>query len=200
MVKTNDPLEVVIGPVRFSYLTVFKPKKNDLNDTVEYSVTMLIPKEPHEHLADPKAEIKGIADTIKLALANKFGDKIPAKWKNPLRDGDTETNDAGDPKYPGNYFITSKCKQEYPPLLIDGMKRKVESGWNSGDWGKVKLKFFGFDQPANKGVSSGLRAVQFLFKDESFGGGEATDDGFDVVTTAATSGSKGTDWDPFADE
>lgn len=184
MIKTSSG-ECVLGPVRLSYLTVFKPRLNEMNSQMEYSVVLMIPKLADEagYLKNPPEHIKALADEIKSVLAEKFGTKIPGNWKNPLRDGDKETNNDGEAKMPGHFFMTAKCKSEYAPLLIDGPKNKVTDGWNSGDYGIVKFKLFAFDQPANKGVAVGLRAIQFLHKGESLGGGEPTDEGFETVAT-----------------
>jgi hypothetical protein len=66
----------------------------------------------------------------------------------------------------------------------------------------VKCKLYTYDNES-KGVSAGLRAVQFLFVDDSLGGSaEATDEGFDTVADAhtASGGSSDAEYDPFADE
>lgn len=190
--------QIIVGPVRLSYLHVFKPRLNNMKTPPEmqFSATILIPKEPNEFNSNPKAELKGIADTIKTVREEKFA-KVPNGFKNPLKDGDTELNNDGEPKYPGYYYLTCTAKEEYPPKLVDTALKDVTGGWNSGDWGYVKMNFFAFDQPASKGVSCGLKAIQFCAKDESLGGGESTADGFDAIAPA--SGSAADEFDPFAE-
>lgn len=189
---------IVIGPCRLSYMNVFKPKLNDMKGIHQYSAVLLIPKEPSEYLADPKSEAKAFHEIVKTLMAEKFGAQMPSKWRNPLQDGDTETNSAGDPKNQGYWFINCSADEDYRPALIDGAKREVKDGWNSGDWGKVKLRLYAYDQKGNKGVGCGLLAIQFLYKDESLGGGGNDDSGFEEEKVAVGVGAE--EKDPFEDD
>lgn len=197
----------VIGPVRFAYLTAFKPRENAMRGgEMEYSVVALIPKLPNEYCKDPKAIGKRVQELIQEALAAKFT-AAPPKWETCLKDGDKETNSDGQPKHPGYWFIPARCGAEYPPLCVDGHQQAVTGGWTSGDWGNVKLSFFGYEFQGKKGVSAGLRGIQFLFHDEPFGGGGTRADEFPVVENAqgpiatgdGTDGQPADDgFDPFA--
>lgn len=192
---------IIVGPVRLSYLACFKPKQNDLKNEMEYSAVLLIPKAKHEHLEDPNTEAKEIAAAIKSVFITKFGaSNLPKVWRNPLQDGDKELRQSdGEPKNPGYWFINVKCGEEFPPKLVDGSKKTVKEGWNSGDWGLVKIRPFAYDHKGNKGVAFGLEAIQFLYKDESLGGQGPTDEGFDEVQGAASGGqSEDQGFDPFA--
>lgn len=190
-----------IGPVRFSYLTVFKPRQNPNKEGVamEYSVVLMIPKEPNQFCPDPKAIGKRISELVKETLAVKFK-TTPAKWDNPLKDGDAETDGQGNAKHPGYWFVRAWCKDEFPPLLVDGGRNPVTGGWQSGDWGKVLINCYAYDQKGNKGVGVGLRGIQFLKHDEPLGVASVTPDAFDVEESdAPLSGSSEEDWDPFQD-
>ena len=47
---------IVIGPVRFSYMSVFKPRlreKDGGEKVPEYSAVLLVPKKPNEFCPDP---------------------------------------------------------------------------------------------------------------------------------------------------
>jgi len=188
----GSPTLVNIGPVRLSYLSVFKPRKSAKDDgSEEYSVMLLLPKEASEFSPDPRAEINGAATAVKAALSAKFGDAAPKVFKNCMKDGDKEVNeDTGAAKYPGFWYIRASCKPEYPPILVDGQGRRVPTNapWTSGDWGIVQVNFFGYDNKS-KGVSAGLRGIQFLYKDEPLGGDAAASpdaiaSSFDVVDNA----------------
>lgn len=190
-----------IGTVRFAYPKVFKPFANRLkNDELEYEVTILIPKEATEQCPDPKKVGAALTAVIKSAWAEKFGEK--KGWRNPLMDGDTELNGDDEPKFPGYWFARASCKGEYPPVVVDGTRTPVTSGWGGGDWGNVLVNAWAYDKGANKGVSLGLRGVQFLYKGESFGdGGSASANDFPVVDNADTSRPKDdAPFDPFEDE
>jgi len=196
----NGNIIALVGPVRLSYMSVFKPRMNDSREVEEYSVVLLIPKANNQFQKDAAAEISGIASTIKEVLAAKFA-KAPAVWENCMKDGDKELNsNTGEPKYPGYWFISTRTTVDYPPALINGTKEKVTAsdGWVSGDWGLVKLSFFGYEAKQNRGVSTSLRAIQFLYKDEPFASGGDPLDGFDTVSDAhASTGTE--DEDPFKD-
>lgn len=203
--KTLSDSCVITGPVRLSYLQVFQPRVNkQRNNESEYSAVLLFPKKEHEYLPDPKSELKGVADAIKATLEAKFpGCK---KWDSPLKDGDAETNNEGEPKHPGYWFLPVRAKVEYPPVLINGERIPVTAGWNSGDWGKAKINFYAYDFEGKKGVGSGLRAIQFLYKDEPFGQSNdpaSVANEFEAVENAhsgATSQSGEDAYDPFTDE
>lgn len=201
--KRINEREVIVGPVRLSYLNVFTPKVNDLKDGAkEFSAVLLFPKENCAEQPKAVEEVNELRAALKAAVFAKWGDKPPAKLRNPIRDGDEETDSQGEPKAPGYWFMNVSAKEMYPPLLVDGTRQEVRGGWNSGDWGNVQVSIFAYDQKGNRGVSAGLRAIQFTHKGEAIGsGGAPTPDVFDVVAGAAPSTAKAPDeYDPFADE
>ena len=194
----------IIGPVRLSYLNVFKPRANAMRDgEMEYSVVALIPKLPNEICKDPKAVGRRATELINEALIAKFG-TTPPKWDTCLKDGDAETDSEGKPKHQGYWFIPSRCGADYPPMLIDGKREVVTSGWQSGDWAYVKINFFGYEFQNKKGVSPGLRAIQFYKHDEPFGAPAADPSEFPELDSdpplsqGAPDGALPDDYDPFA--
>lgn len=184
----DKPTVCLAGPVRFSYANLFKPRKNDLSGKTEYSVVLMIPKEPHQFQSDGKAEGAGITSCIKAAAAEMFGEN--KNFRNPLKDGDAEKNGEGYPKYPGHWFLTCKTGEEYPPMVIDGQRiplgadsiEQKRQNWQSGDWGKAKVSFKAYDLNGVKGVSAYLQAVQFLYKDEPFGNSTSAEE-FEAIET-----------------
>lgn len=202
MKKINDTVAIV-GNVRFSYLAVFKAKTNDLKGAKEFSAVLLFPKVNCIESPDAEDEVKQVRQLVKEVVMSKWGDKPPAKLRNPIQDGDTEVNSSGDPKYPGYFFMNVSAKEEYPPMVIDPERNPIGSGWNSGDWGKAKLKFFAYDRNGNRGVSAGLLAVQFLVRGEPLAGGGASADGFDDEsgsTSTSANTNVGDEYDPFSDQ
>jgi len=177
--KPKPATEAVVGPVRLSYLAVFKPRHNEMKGVEEFSAVLLIPKEPNSFCKDPKGVGKAVKGLIDGALESKFG-KAPAKWDNPLKDGDVETNNDGEPKHPGYWYVNTRANLDYPPALIDGKRNKVFDGWQSGDWGFAKLKAYAYEFEGKKGVGLGLRAIQFTRHDEPFGSSDPTE-GFEEV-------------------
>jgi len=206
----KPPVVAVIGPVRFSYMHVFKPRLNTIgdDDRMQYEVTILIPKKGNDFCKDPKAEVDKLVAIIKSAAVERFKD-IPKVWKNPFKDGDKEFNKNDEPKHPGYWFASCAEKEDYPPKLIGGTKNadgefeEVTRGWVSGDWGKVKIRAYAFDHPkGGKGVGLGLQAVQFLYHDEPFGVGGNPTDGFEEVADAqpGLTGSQKPEDDPESED
>ena len=87
----------VVIPGRLSYVNVFEPKSINGSDP-KYSVSVIIPKSDKKTV---NAILKAI-ESAKQEGAPKFGGKIPANLKTPLRDGDIDRPD--DPAYEGCYF------------------------------------------------------------------------------------------------
>jgi hypothetical protein len=181
-------------------MNVFKPRKN-AEDKSEFSAVLLIPKVANEFFkGNPSDEAKGIYEQIKEVAGMKFGSAT--KFTNPIKDGDKELGQEGEPKNPGYWYINAKCPADWPPALIDGEKNEVRSGWNSGDWGLVKVRFYAYDFRGKKGVGVGLKAIQFLYKDEPFGSSGSATDGFDTVAGAHKPEEEAYDqeYDPFGDQ
>lgn len=193
--------QAVVGPVRFSYMSVFKARKPNSDDDAEFSVTLLIPKQPTQQCAEPVAVGKAIRRTLEAALTAKFG-SIPPKWDSPLKDGDKETSTDGVPKHPGYWYIKAKCGEDYPPALVDASKNKVAagSGWKSGDWGKVFVNAYAYDFKGKRGAALGLRAVQFLYVDEGFGSAATSADAFAMESGDAPDAQESEEYDVFASE
>jgi hypothetical protein len=152
--------------VRLSHLSVFKPRNNKLRKCDEYSVVALIEKTDTELL-------KFVRERIQHGLVKKFG-KVIAKYDDCLKDGDTETDENGKPKYPGFMFISTRADLDSQPVVLDPKGQELDQsntgGYLSGHWGYVKLDVFGYDNE-KKGVSTRLKAVQFSAKDTAFGKG-----------------------------
>lgn len=176
MANTAEKLQtkVITGKVRGSYVNVFKARLNELNGKEEFSMQVLIPK-------SDKATVSAIQGAIKAALAKKFNGKVPPNWRNPLRDGDTETNSEGNPlpeAYKGHYFMNVKSSDR--PGIVDVNRQEVmDSGaFMSGDYCRVSMNAYGYDQKGNKGVAFGLQNIMVVEKGEPLGGRSRAEDDF----------------------
>jgi len=182
--------KVVTGEVRFSYANVMRPRVNTMNGKEEYSTQVLIPKTDKETVAAIKA-------AGKAALQAKWGDKIPAKVRNPLRDGDTETKSDGSSlgsEYAGHFFMTVKTSADRKPGVVDAKGRDLidSDAIVSGDYGRVSLNAYAYDAAGNKGVAFGLNHVMLARKGEQLGGGRssaASDFGLAAAPAAAGAGA-----------
>jgi hypothetical protein len=104
MENFNQPItatSIRIGEVRFSYVYVFSPRKNEDGTDGKYSVQILIPKTE----AQAKKRIDAAIEAAKQAgVASRWNGKMPpaSKLHIPLRDGDEEYPD--DDTYQGMWF------------------------------------------------------------------------------------------------
>ena len=169
--KEKDPRSVVTGEVRFSYMNVFEPKSIEGSEP-KYSVSLIIPKSDKKTIA----AINKAIDAAKQAGIGKFGGKIPANIKIPLRDGDIDRED--DETYKDSYFINANCKLK--PGLIDKHGVKIEDSTElySGCYGLASVTFYAFNTSGNKGIACGLNNLMKTRDGESLGGRAKAEDDF----------------------
>jgi len=161
--------KVVTGKVRFSYAHVFEPKAIEEGQTPKYSVSLIIPKKDKATLAKIN---EAIAAALEEGKTKKFGGKLPAVWKNPLRDGDAERPD--DENYAGAFFINANSTNK--PGLVDANTNAIinKEDFYSGCYGRASVNFYAFNTSGNKGVACGLNNLQKLEDGERLGGGAST--------------------------
>jgi hypothetical protein len=175
--KLTDSL-LIVGPVRLSYLHVFQPTHNKLRKADEYSCTLLIPKSPTRECPDPGVLVKTIREASEAALVAKFR-QLPKKYDHRLLDGDAETNNDGEPRYPGYWFLSARSDVDKPaPVLLDRNRKPVldASAWVSGDWGNAKISLYAYEHEGTRGVGAGLRALQFTHKGEPLGSSQTPEE------------------------
>lgn len=168
---STTPTKVVTGKVRLSYVNVFQPRAAKPGQEPKYSICVLIPKTDTATINKVKAAVKAAAE----AGIGVLGGKVPAGLKNPLRDGDTERDSA---EYKGHYFINANSKQK--PGVVDASVQPIldASELQSGDYGRVSLNFYAYNQEGNKGIGAGLQNVQLLAKGEPLSGRSRAEDDF----------------------
>lgn len=156
--------KVITGKVRFSYLHVFEPSAMTPEAEKKYSVSLIIPKKDKKTIA--KIE-KAIAKALEMGK-DKFGNKIPANYKNPLRDGDTERED--DEAYAGCMFVNANSLRQ--PGLVDADRDDIldKSELYSGCYGRASINFYAYNVAGNRGVAAGLNHLQKLEDGPSLGG------------------------------
>lgn len=160
----------VIVPCRFSYLHCWEPDSVNGGDP-KYSVSAIIPK------SDTKTvnAIKAAIEQAKKDSVSKWGGKVPANLKLPLRDGDIDRPD--DEAYAGCYFFNANSRQA--PQVVDSKVQPIldQSEVYSGCYGKISVTFYGYNSNGNRGIAAGLGNIQKLKDGESLGGRtSATDD------------------------
>ena len=153
----------VIVPCRFSYLHCWEPDSVNGGDP-KYSVSAIIPK------SDTKTvnAIKVAIEQAKKDSVSKWGGKVPANLKLPLRDGDIDRPD--DEAYAGCYFFNANSRQA--PQVVDSKVQPIldQSEVYSGCYGKISVTFYGYNSNGNRGIAAGLGNIQKLKDGESLGG------------------------------
>lgn len=169
----NKTEKMVTGLVRFSFCNVLTPRQNDNGDD-EYSCMLLIPK-------DDKKTISKIRKMVDALKKDYWGNKVPPKYKGPLRDGDDYVNEETgeqDPNRLGHYYINVKSK--FKPDVVDKHKEKItdESDFFSGCYGLASINFYVYDTKQNKGISAGLSSIMKIKNGEPLGGASSAEADF----------------------
>ncbi|WP_282195134.1 DUF2815 family protein [Thomasclavelia cocleata] len=168
---------IKLNNVRLSYVNVFEARAMNEGQEPKYSTQIIISKDHPQIKELKKAVIEVAKDKFpKLVKDNK----IPAKIKTPLRDGDEERDDEPE-VYGGMYFFNASNKKR--PTVVDRDKTPLTEDDNviySGCYANVFVDIYGFDTAGNKGVAAALGGVQFKKDGEALGGKGVTADDFDV--------------------
>ena len=161
------------GKTRLTYAFLWTPRSSSENDGGQdesgkkYSVSILIPKNDQNTLNKLNAAIQQAI----MAGQKKgyWGDKLPVKFKLPIRDGDVEGIEKGE-EYLGHWFLNAASSRR--PHIVDISRNDIweESEVYSGCYARVCLNLFAFSNNGNKGIGCRLEAVQKLADGEPLGG------------------------------
>lgn len=171
MISNNT--KVITGKVRFSYANVWEPKSINGGDE-KYSVSLIIPKNDTKTIND----IKKAIEVAKQDGKAKFGGRIPANLKTPLRDGDIDRPD--DEAYKDSYFINANSKDK--PQIVDKNVKPIldQSEVYSGCYGRASITFYAFNSNGNKGIACGLGNLQKLAEGDALSGRSKAEDEFSI--------------------
>lgn len=174
----TEELKVVTDKVRFAFVNIFEARSRDGKDDPSYSMCVMIPKN-----ASGKKTLERLKKAQQAALAAKWGNKPPAKWKNTIHDGDEEMDLESYPEFEGHYYINVSAKKAYRPGVVGPDLQPIIDSTEvySGCWGRVSMVAYGYDYEGTKGVSFGLRNVQKLSDDEPFGSVSSPENDFEAV-------------------
>ena len=159
----NQATKVII-PCRISFANIWEPKS--INGSEEkYSVSCIIPKSDKKTL---ERIHKAVEAAKQIGISKKWGGKIPANLKLPLRDGDIDRPD--DEAYAGAMFVNVNSKDA--PQIVD---RKVQPiidpmECGSGDYCNVSVNFYAYNANGNRGVAAGLGNIQKIKDGERLAG------------------------------
>ncbi len=171
---------VLTPEFRVSYPNVFRPKKNELSQKMEYSLVALFAKGAKlielEKACKEALETKWGEGTITKGAPHKNGEyyyktvksNIPVRL--PFRD-QGEPREKGTPAgyEPGAMYLNLKTNQK--PGLVDQKNQDIidESVFYAGCYAKAAISAYAYDQMGNKGVSFGLQALQKVRDGEPLG-------------------------------
>ncbi len=176
MSTTTSPVastKVITGLVRFSYLHIWEAVAIQEGQDKKYSASLIIPKSDKATLAKVKAAIEAAKEQGKVS---KFGGKLPANLKIPLRDGDIERPE--DDAYANSYFINANAKTK--PGIVDRDLNPVlaQDEVYSGCYGRASVTFYAFNTSGNKGIAAGLNHLQKVKDGEPLGGRSTAESDF----------------------
>ena len=133
----------------------------------------------------PKSDTKTV-EAIKAAVEQakkegvaKWGGKVPANLKLPLRDGDIDRPD--DANYQNCYFLNANSRQA--PQVVDSKVQPIldHNEVYSGCYGRISVTFYAYNSNGNRGIAAGLGNIQKLKDGEALGGRTNATDDFDSV-------------------
>ncbi len=167
----------LIGPVRFSFLTVFEPRAMQGQEEKKYSVCCMIPDTDKKLLAQVNQDIQ---DAITTAIENnKFPKSKVPLLKLPLRKG-TEEAAIGKRGKEFEGYVFFNCSSKNQPGIVDTNRQPImdpKDFW-SGCWGYVDVNFFGYNTSGNMGIGVGLNNIMKWREDDRLDGRQSADKAF----------------------
>lgn len=164
----TDIALLFLPEVRISFPALFTPEAMEEGKELQFSTDFIFDNTQHAALLD---KIDATIDRIALDEWRKV-----VKFKRCLRDGNdrSDTDGYGD----GKSFITARNKVRVPIVGRDGATPIVEADGliYGGCYVNAEIRLFAWSHPTGgKGVSAGLRCVQFVKHGDPFGGGSVAD-------------------------
>lgn len=155
--------KVITGKVRLSYAHIWDTYSHDGGDE-KFSVSILIPKNDKKTIAKVNQAIENATKNGKA----KFGGKIPANLKTPMRDGDIDKSDIEE--YENCYFVN--CTSKTRPGIVDKGRNPImdQEEVFSGCYAIISINMYPFNSNGNKGIAAGLNNIMKVADGEPLGG------------------------------
>ena len=174
--KAISDTAIRLGPVRFSYVNVFQPRRNEDGTPGKYSCCIIFPKADKEAC---KLFEQAYQNACQLGKASKWNGRIPAKVHLPLHDGDDERPD--DAAFKDCWYFN--CSSTNKPgvrvrdagMIVEALD---EDDFYSGCYGAVTVNLFPYSNSGNVGVGVGLNNVIKTEDGERLSGGRSADADF----------------------
>ena len=170
--------KVITGKVRASFVHVFEPQSVNGSEP-KYSCSFIIPKSDTRTIQ----AIQTAIEQAKQEGVSKFGGKVPANLKTPLRDGDIDRPD--DEAYTDSYFVNSNSKEK--PGVVDRKRVPITDPLElySGCYVRASINFYAFNTNGNRGVAAGLGNIQKWEDGEPLNGRVRAEDEFEALDVEA---------------
>ena len=170
--------KVITGKARASFVHVFEPQSVNGSEP-KYSCSFIIPKSDTRTIQ----AIQTAIEQAKQEGVSKFGGKIPANLKTPLRDGDIDRPD--DEAYTDSYFVNSNSKEK--PGVVDRKRVPITDPLElySGCYVRASINFYAFNTNGNRGVAAGLGNIQKWEDGEPLNGRVRAEDEFEALDVEA---------------
>ena len=176
-------MKIKLQNVRLAFPALFEPKAVNAGDKPAYSAAFIFPKD-HPQIAQIKQAIVDAATEKWGAKAAAMLKTLQAGDKTCLHDGDSKAQYQG---FEGNYFISAR--NPVRPTCLDSDKTPLQASDGrlyAGCYVNAILEIWPQDNAYGKRVNATLMGVQFDRDGDAFsGGGVASDDDFDDVSSGA---------------
>lgn len=177
-------MKVKLTNVRLAFPVLFEARTVNGEGKPAFSASFLL--DP----ADP--QVKALNQAIEQVAKDKWGAKAEAILKQmraqdkvALHDGDLKANYDG---FPGNLYVSARSATR--PLVIDKDKSPLteqDGKPYAGCFVNASIELWPQDNNYGKRVNASLRGVQFFRDGDAFaGGGAASEDEFDDISSGAT--------------
>lgn len=177
-------MKVKLTNVRLAFPVLFEAKTVNGEGKPAFSASFLL--DP----ADP--QVKALNQAIEQVAKDKWGAKAEAILKQmraqdkvALHDGDLKANYDG---FPDNLYVSARSATR--PLVIDKDKSPLteqDGKPYAGCFVNASIELWPQDNNYGKRVNASLRGVQFFRDGDAFaGGGAASEDEFDDISSGAT--------------
>lgn len=177
-------MKVKLTNVRLAFPVLFEAKTVNGEGKPAFSASFLL--DP----ADP--QVKALNQAIEQVAKDKWGAKAEAILKQmraqdkvALHDGDLKANYDG---FPGSLYVSARSATR--PLVIDKDKSPLteqDGKPYAGCFVNASIELWPQDNNYGKRVNASLRGVQFFRDGDAFaGGGAASEDEFDDISSGAT--------------
>lgn len=177
---------------RVSFPSLDKPRAAPGSTKESFSVTLIF-----DQAAQKTPSFSALLTEADRVASEKFGAatvaalKKAGKWNAALHRGEEKVTSNGEPMAayePGTVYLAASTL--YAPDLFDATGTKIPASTvYAGCYARARVVPFAWDNVGGKGVSFGLRGVQFLEDGEKLGGGGMSASEFDAVPGAQPAGN-----------